>query len=420
MPEADRSAGRRCGIPRNLVLTAVLWMLLLAGTAPARAQGEQPFAAWLAAFRTEAAAAGISPATLDRALAGLTPNPRVIELDDRQPQFTITFWDYIDNAISDSRIAEGQRMLARYGRLLGEVEARYGVPARFLVAFWGLETGYGTFMGDFSVIRSLATLAHRGRRGDMFRAQLLDALRMVDSGYATVDQLRGSWAGAMGHTQFMPGTYMRYAVDADGDGRRNIWSSLPDVFASSANYLSEAGWQPNETWGREVRVPAGFDWSLADLSIRLPLSDWQARGVRRMDGGALPAADMEASLILPMGHRGPAFLVYDNFRVIMEWNHSVFYAVSVGHLADRLIGAGPLTGPRPAVGRPLSAAEVEEMQRLLAARGFDPGEPDGRTGPLTRAALRSFQSHAGVPADGFPTLEMLALLRGGTMPVHSN
>jgi membrane-bound lytic murein transglycosylase B len=419
MAEGDRAARRPHGPCRIVALAGVLCLLLLAGAAPARAQAEQSFSAWLAGFRTEAAAAGISRATLDRALTGLTPNPRVAELDDRQPQFTITFWDYIDNAISDSRIAEGQRMLAQYGRLLGEVEARYGVPARFLVAFWGLETGYGSFMGDFSVIRSLATLAHRGRRGDMFRSQLLDALRMVDRGYATVEQLRGSWAGAMGHTQFMPGTYMRYAVDADGDGRRNIWSSLTDVFASSANYLSEAGWQPGETWGREVRVPAGFDWSLADLSIRLPLSEWQARGVRRMDGGTLPAADMEASLILPMGHQGPAFLVYDNFRVIMEWNHSVFYAVSVGHLADRLIGAGPLAGPRPAVGRPLSAAEVEEMQRLLAAHGFDPGEPDGRSGPLTRAALRSFQSHAGLPADGFPTLEMLARLRRGAVPVRN-
>ncbi len=415
MVPAQRSSAR----PARLAFTAVTLVMSIILTTAGVAQAQQSFDAWLAGFRAEAARAGISAATLESALRGLGPNPRVVELDDRQPQFTITFWDYIDNAISDTRVAQGREMLARHGALLDRVEAEYGVPARFLVAFWGLETGYGSFMGDFSVIRSLATLAHRGRRGDMFRDQLLDALRMIDRGYATVDQLRGSWAGAMGHTQFMPGTYMRYAVDADGDGRRNIWSSLPDVFASSANYLSSAGWQPGETWGREVSVPPGFSWELADLSIRLPLSEWQSLGVRRLDGTALPVADLEASLILPMGHQGPAFLVYDNFRVIMEWNRSVYYAVSVGHLADRLAGAPPLGGPRPAIGRPLRPDEVEEMQRLLASHGFDPGEPDGRTGPLTRAALRSYQTAAGLPADGYPTLELLARLRQRPVPVRN-
>jgi membrane-bound lytic murein transglycosylase B len=386
-------------------------LLLLTAAGLSRAQPEQSFAEWKAEFRAEALGRGLSAEIVNRAFSGLTPNPRVLELDDRQPEFTWTFWQYIDNAISDGRVAEGRRRLEEHGELLRAVEAEYGVPARYLVAFWGLETGYGSFMGDFEVVRSLATLVYHDRRAETFRPELLAALELANRGDVRLDRMAGSWAGAMGHTQFLPSTYLRHAVDADGDGRRDLWASLPDVFASSANYLRAIGWQPGERWGRQVRVPDDFPWDLAELSEVRPLAEWRALGVVQVDGTPLPTADMTASLILPMGHQGPAFLVYDNFRVIMDWNRSIYYALAVGHLADRLAGAPPLAGPRPALGPALSTAEVEELQRLLAMRGFDPGEPDGRTGPLTRGALRAFQASEGLPADGYPTRQLLALLR---------
>ena len=372
------------------------------------ARSSQEFSAWLDAFRDEALAAGLSPRTLDSALGNLTPNPRVIELDRHQPEFTRTFWQYLDNAISEERIAEGRRRLATHADLLASIRDRYGVQPRFLVAFWGLETGYGSFLGDFSVPRALATLGHESRRADMFRAELLNALTLIDAGDVTADRMRGSWAGAMGQMQFMPSTYRRFAVDFDGDGRRDLWSSIPDALASGAHYLSEIGWQGDETWGREVHVPADFPWALADLTLELPLAEWQGHGVRRMDGRDLPQADLTASLIAPMGHQGPTFLVYRNFRRIMQWNNSSLYALAVGHLADRLEGGGPFQGPRPAIDRSLRSGEVSELQTLLIALGYNPGEVDGLAGPRTRQALRSFQSEIGVPADGFPTTDMRA------------
>ncbi|NBC31945.1 MAG: lytic murein transglycosylase [Alphaproteobacteria bacterium] len=388
-------------------------MLLLIGLAGGNdlARADTDFATWLADFRAEARAAGLSDATIDRALAGMSPNRRVLELDRHQPEFTRTFWEYLDNAISPERIAEGRRQLAANADLLAAIRARYGVQPRFLVALWGLETGYGSFLGDFPVPQALATLAYGSRRADMFRSQLIDALSLIEAGDISPGRMRGSWAGAMGQVQFMPSTYRRFAVDFDDDGRRDLWSSVPDALASGAHYLSEIGWRGDETWGREVRLPEDFPWVLADLSLELPLAEWQRHGVRRTDGRELPQADLTASLILPMGHQGPAFLVYDNFRAIMTWNNSSYYALAVGHLADRLAGGGPLQGPRPAIGRSLRFQEVTELQTLLAALGYDPGEADGLTGPRTRRALRSFQTEIGVPADGFPTLDILGRLR---------
>jgi membrane-bound lytic murein transglycosylase B len=398
-------------IRRLPMLLAGLGLLLPIAAGTAAAEPSRSFADWRAGLRAEAIALGIPAAIFDRAFAGLEPNPRVLQLDDRQPEFTWTVWRYLDNAVTDGRVAEGRRHLQAHGRLLGAVEAEYGVPARYLVAFWGLETGYGSFMGDFDVVRALATLAYHDRRAEIFRPELLAALELAARGDVPLRRMEGSWAGAMGHTQFLPSTYLRHAVDADGDGRRDLWNSLPDVFASSANYLRAIGWRAEERWGRQVRVPEGFPWELAELSEVRPLADWRRLGVTRPDGRPLPQGDMDASLILPMGHRGPAFLVYHNFRVILDWNRSIYYALAVGHLADRLAGAPPLTGPRPALGPALTTEEVRELQRLLAASGFDPGEPDGRTGPLTRGALRAFQASEGLPADGYPTRRLLALLR---------
>ena len=376
------------------------------------AQTSVPFPAWLQEVAVRAQREGISEPTIRDAFNGLTPDPRVLELDDRQPEFTRTFWQYIDNAIADTRVTEGRQRLTQHRALLDRVAGQYGVPGRYLVAFWGLETNYGGFLGDFDAIRSLATLAYNGRRAELFGAELINALYLVDAGWVRRDQLRGSWAGALGNTQFLPSTYRRFAVDYDGDGRRDLFASLPDAFGSSANYLASLGWDEDYIWGREVVLPPTFPWDQAELSVQRPLADWQALGVRPIEGGALPIAPIQASVLIPQGHQGPAFLVYNNFRVIMQWNRSVPYAIAVGHLADRIAGAPPLRGPRPNHGAPLSLDEVAELQQRLATRGFDPGEPDGRIGPRTRGALRDWQRTVGLPQDGYPTRAILTRLRG--------
>ncbi len=384
---------------------------LIAAAIPGAAAQESSFAAWLQDFRREAAGAGISRATLDAAFRGVTPNPRVLELDSRQPEFTRTFWSYIGRAVSDTRIERGRSLLAKHRRLLGDVAARHGVQPRFLMAFWGLESSFGDNTGGFEVIEALATLAFDPRRATFFRAQLLDALRIVDQGHIALSRMTGSWAGAMGQLQFIPSTFAAYAIDADGDGRRDIWNSLPDVFASAANYLRSIGWRSDQTWGREVRLPAGFDWNQASLKVEKPLRGWAALGVRAANGQALPVADFDGSIILPGGYRGPAFLVYGNFRAIMRWNRSIFYAVTIGHLSDRIAGGGTLVARRPADDRPLSRAEVQEIQNRLIGLGYAPGTPDGVVGAQTRAALRNYQRAAKLPPDGYPTEALLRRLR---------
>lgn len=379
----------------------------------AQAAADPAFAAWKEALRQEALGLGISKGTLDSALAPAAPIAKVIELDRRQPEFTQTFWRYLDLRVNETRIARGQEMLKTHAALLNEVWNKYHVPPRFLVAFWGLESNYGDHFGGYPVVDALVTLAYDPRRSRFFREQLIDALKIIDRGDITVDRMRGSWAGAMGHLQFIPSTFVRYAVDEDGDGRRDIWGSLPDTFASAANYLSSIGWRGDETWGREVRLPAGFDYELSASNVEKTLAEWAKLGVKRADGEALPKADMRASLVLPAGHRGPAFLTYANYQRILNWNRSALYAIAVGHLADRLIGKGPLQGPRPATEQPLSRAMIIEMQERLGAQGFDTGSNDGVIGPLTRTAIRSFQKARGLPPDGYPTVELLEKLRGG-------
>ena len=372
---------------------------------------EQPFVEWLEALREEARGKGISDATLDAALRGLAPVMRVIELDRRQPEFIQTFWTYLRQRVSDARIERGQALLAKHRDLLDKIHAEYGVPPRYLIAFWGLETNFGDNLGGFRVIDALATLAYDQRRPHFFRVQLLYALQIIEEGHISPDAMTGSWAGAMGHMQFIPSTFTRYAVDYTGDGRKDIWGSLPDAFSSAANFLSSLGWRPGESWGREVRLPGGFDLMLATTDSKKKLAEWSALGVRGADGLALPEVDIEGSILLPQGHKGPAFLVYDNFRVIMRWNRSILYAISVGHLADRIAGLPQIANGQDAEHEPLSREETEELQQLLNRFGFDAGPADGLPGPRTHAAIRAFQKEHSLPPDGYPEPAMLKRLR---------
>ncbi|MEQ8605373.1 MAG: lytic murein transglycosylase [Rhodospirillales bacterium] len=374
------------------------------------AETTEAFPEWLSGFRSEASKSGISEAVLDQALGSVTPIPRVLELDRRQPEFMLTLWRYMELYVPDARIEKGKELLQKHAKLLADVEKKYGVPPRFLVAFWGVETDFGRNFGAFHMLSAVATLAHDARRADFFKTQLLSAIRLVGLGDVPVE-VKSSWAGAMGNMQFIPTTFEAYAVDFDGDGKRDLWNSLPDAFASAANYLKSVGWNPDYTWGREVRLPKDFDLSLAGLQERKKLAEWQKLGVRKIGGGSLPGADIEASLLLPAGAEGPVFLVYGNYRTIMRWNASQLYAVAVGHLADRFIGLPKLSVDKPENAHMLRFADISEMQRLLTKIGFDTGGIDGRAGPMTRDAIRNFQKSVKLPADAHPTFGLLERLR---------
>ncbi len=318
-----------------------LWVAAVAGllmTANAAIAADKPFAAWLDELRLEAAERGISKATVQAALTGIEPLPRVLELDRRQPEFTITFTEYLTRVVPGARVEKGRERLRESRALLDDIAKRYGVQPRFMVALWGVESDFGRVTGDFSIIQALATLAYDGRRSAFFRQELLNALRILDRGDIAPRAMRGSWAGAMGQSQFMPSSFLNFAVDHDGDGRRDIWTTRADVLASTANYLAKSGWRADETWGRPVRLPPGFDASLASLDIVKPIGQWQALGIRRTDGGDLPTRQLDSSIILPEGLSGPAYLVYSNFRVLLKWNRSNFFAIAVGTLADRIEG----------------------------------------------------------------------------------
>ena len=370
---------------------------------------ERSFKAWLDAFGREALAAGIRPATVQQVLLSARLLPRVIELDRAQPEFTRTPWAYLDSAVSPQRVAAGRAKRMEYRVPLDAAEARYGVPASIITAIWGMESNYGGNFGSFRAVDALATLAFEGRRRDWARSELLAALRIVDQGDIPADRMVGSWAGAMGNTQFLPSVFLAHAVDADGDGRRDIWGSIPDVTASTANYLASAGWRRGEPWGVEVRLPAGFDHSRAELNVRQTSAQWAADGVQAMDGQPLPAFEA-ASVIEPAGVRGPAFLVGPNFRAILRYNNSINYALGVGLLARQIEGAPGLTATWPRDLQPLSRSQVLQLQNGLNQRGFAAGTADGVFGPATRAGLRQFQRSLGLEADGYPTTELLQRL----------
>ena len=305
---------------------------------PVNAQTDTAFADWLTDLRAEAVLEGISSETLDASFAGVEPIPRIIELDRRQPESTLTFEQYVDRIVSNARVDRGRARLAENSPLLQEVAAKFGVQPRFVVALWGIETNFGQNTGGFSVIAALATLAYDGRRSKYFRGELLDALRIVDQGHIRPEVMKGSWAGAMGQSQFMPSSFMNFAYDYDGDGAKDIWNTSADVFASAANYLSGVGWKSDITWGREIRVPEGFDPALANIKVVKKMSEWQALGVRRADGSALPTREIDASVVYPGKVGGSAYLVYDNYRALLRWNRSLYFATAVGLLSDKIAG----------------------------------------------------------------------------------
>ncbi|NQW00164.1 MAG: lytic murein transglycosylase, partial [Rhodospirillales bacterium] len=372
-----------------------------------------PFDAWLAELKQDARTRGISADVVARTLDGVQPIPRVLELDRQQPEFTLTFWSYMEKAVNAQRIAKGRELLVTHKKLLDDIHSKYGVPPRYLVAFWGLESNFGQYTGVFPVVAALVTLAHDRRRSGFFREQLLAVLGLIDTGDIAPDT-KASWAGAMGNHQFIPTTYRDFAVDGNGDGKRDLWHTLPDIFGSAANYLKGAGWEKQWSWGREARLPKGFAYELTGLNVRKPLSEWQKLGVRRANGKNLPVADIEASVVLPAGYQGPAFLVYKNYRTIMVWNRSILYALAVGHLADRFAGGSALVAKKPANDRPLSSHDVSAIQRKLSGLGFDAGDADGIVGSQTRKAIKGFQQQAGLPADGYPSAGLLERLNGAS------
>lgn len=379
-----------------------------AGTDEAALQ--QGFARWVAGFRAGAQAAGISEATLRAAFDDVQYLPRVVEGDRTQPEFIRTVWDYLDSAVSPQRIARGQDKLLQVRGPADAAAARYGVPPAIVVAIWGLESNYGDNVGNTPTIDALATLGFEGRREGWARGQLLAALKILQSGDIARAQMIGSWAGAMGQTQFLPSNFLAYAVDADGDGRRDIWGSVADVMASTANFLARSGWRAGEPWGAEVQLPTGFDAGRADAALRQPAAQWAAEGVRGVAGAPLPEF-ADAAILLPAGARGPAFLVGPNFRVILRYNNSTSYALAVSLLAQRLSSGPGVHAPWPRDLPALTRSQVQALQAALTERGFGGGTPDGLVGPVTREALRRYQRSVDLPADGYPTLELLQRLQ---------
>ena len=388
----------------------IVFVLLLFFFLPPLVAQEQTFAEWREQLRAEAFSLGISEKTL-LAIDGLeAPLERVLELDNAQPEFIQTFTRYLSLRITPLQINRGQALLRQYAVLLEEVRQRYGVQPHYLVSFWAIESNYGRATGGFSVLQALATLAFDPRRADFFRTELLTALKIIDDGHIAVDNMSGSWAGAMGQLQFLPSVFARYGIDGDNDGKIDIWNSLPDIFHSAANFLSQSGWRGDERWGREVLLPSNFDFSLTGTRTRKSLQEWNDLGIIQMNGSPIPIANMQASVILPAGAGGPAFLTYANFRATMAYNPSTFYALTVGHLADRYTG-GAAIQRMPENEQAMSAPDVQALQELLNTAGFDSGEPDGRVGSRTRTAIRAYQQNKGLLMDGYASLKLLEALR---------
>jgi lytic murein transglycosylase len=411
----------------KLTISHVLLSLALGGapTLSAQTSAEAPvmgilpdvlFAACVQDLAGQAQAKGIPPEILAHNLTNIAPDSDILAGASSQPEFIKPIWDYLDATVSSTRVGTGRGKLAEWAQVLDAIEKTYGVDRYIVLAIWGIETSYGTVLDDLTVvkpvIRSLATLACGDpNRTGFWREQFLAALQILERGDIDPDRMMGSWAGAMGHTQFMPTTYLAHAVDFDGDGRRDIWGAVSDALASTANYLKASGWRSGESWGYEVELSQGFDYTFADDTAERPFSAWTQLGVRPAHGGVFPSIDGKAVLTLPAGAQGPAFLLLPNFRVILQYNNSTAYALSVGHLADRLRGGPPLVGSWPRGDRTLTTSERRELQMLLERRGFAAGGPDGRIGPKTRAAIRAYQSSLGLTPDGYADVALLERLK---------
>lgn len=371
---------------------------------------EAEFSVCVNSFAEKAKSSGISANTINNSLRNARLNTRVLELDRQQPEFSTSFADYFNRRVTEQRIQQGQAMFIKHRELLDRVAKQYGVPANYLLAFWGLETNFGGNFGNMSIVNSLASLACDKRRSTFFTTELMAALRILDEGAIAPDKMVGSWAGAMGHVQFMPSAFLKYAVDYDGDHKRDLWNSTPDAMASAAKFLQSLGWQANNGWGREVKLQSDFPFLEAGLKNTKSLLEWGKLGVKTAENKPLPQTDEQASLLVPAGYQGPAFLVYQNFNVIMRWNRSEFYALAVGHLADRIAGGEKLMQPPPTDAPRLRRNQVIALQEILNQKGFNIGTPDGILGPGMRRAIGEFQHQQGMIADGFVSKEVLALL----------
>jgi lytic murein transglycosylase len=380
-------------------------------TAAAIREAAANFDNCVAAMWPDAARRNITQENFQRFTAGLTPDLRIMDLLDSQPEFTKSIWDYLDILVNDNRLARGREILAQYKPQFDATEKAFGVDRYVIAAIWGIESNYSTQMGDRSVLQSTATLACIGRRQAYFKDEFLSALEILNRGDLRPEQMRGSWAGAFGPTQFMPTAFKRYAVDADGDGRRDVVDNPADLIASTANNLKKDGWVSGQTWGYEVVVPKGFNYMLADRAKTMSIAQWEKLGITRPASQAFPQPAEKAYLLAPAGAEGPGFLMLQNFRVIMKYNPAEAYALAIGHFADRLRGGPPFVQGWPRQERELSRAERLELQQLLAQRGFYQGTPDGQFGGQTREALRKFQASIGAPADGFASSDMLERLR---------
>ena len=386
---------------------AALTMLVAAW--PAGLVAQTDFTECLARLETAAREGGVQSSTIETVFATVEPRERVITADRNQAEFIETFADYLGRRVNERRVSVGRALFQEHRNLLDRLTRTYGIPGQYIVAFWGLETNYGGYLGDVSVFDSLSTLACDTRRSGYFTDEFVNALRVVDRGDVEPTAMIGSWAGAMGQTQFMPSNYLRFGVDGNADGRVDLWGDVADALASAANFLRALDWIPELRWGREVHLPQGFDFALAGRDRRRPLAEWAAAGITDTNGAPLPALALPAAVVVPSGADGPAFVVYENLDVIMRWNRSESFALTVGHLADRIAGGAALSRTPPQ-GERIARSQIVVLQQLLEREGYEVGVADGIFGPQSRSALRSLQSNRGWIADGYPSAEVLARL----------
>ena len=411
MLHAIRTLGE--AMPRTILALAAVVLALWAGPAashpakPVLTAQDQKFQDFVRDFRGQALAAGIRPATYDQAMAHVARNQKVEDLNLNQPEFARPIWAYLDSAVSDKRVTSGQAALSANLQALASIEAKYGVPKEVLVSIWGNESAYGQGSEPFNMFEALATLAYDGPRTDFARPELIAALKIMQQQHFAPERMTSSWAGAFGQTQFVPSTFLAHAVDGDGDGTIDLWHSAADALASTANVLADAGWQRGGRWGYEVALPAGFAYELADVDAARPVAEWKKLGVKTVGGGDLPHTDEQGAVFLPAGARGPAFMVFGNFRTILKYNNAASYALAVSLLADRIRGADGVIASWPRDEQPLTRDERVAFQTYLARLGYDIGKIDGILGKKARGAVRDWQKAHGLAADGFPTEDLL-------------